>query len=407
MIKFSHLADCHIGSWRDQKITELNMQSFAKAIEMSISEKVDFVLIAGDLFNMSMPSIEYVNKTVQQLMRLKEMGIPVYAIAGSHDFSPSGKTMLKVFESAGLIVNALQGKVVDGKLMLDPIVLPEKKVLITGLLGKKGTLERYYYDAVDYDDLYRKMHGKEDFFRIFMLHSALTELKPKDLVDMPSQPISILPKGFDYYCAGHVHYRFDSVVEGLGRVVYPGPTFPNNFKELSDLSTGSFSIVSVSEGKKMFVQSVPIKMKDVVYLKFDLSFKGPSEAKHIMEHEIDKHDIAGKIVLLKLKGKMDCGISEFNVKEIVDFCESKEPFTVMKNTFSLEGKEEDVIARDHGSLDEIEQKIVSDNFDDPETVLEIISRLSSEKREGETVPTYEERIVKDGAHVLDKITYTD
>ena len=39
---------------------------------------------------------------------------------------------------------------------------------------------------------------EEEGFKIFMFHTALTELKPKNLERMDSAPISLLPKGFDY-----------------------------------------------------------------------------------------------------------------------------------------------------------------------------------------------------------------
>ena len=73
-----------------------------------------------------------------KLKELKDKGIPVYLIAGSHDFSPSGKTMLDVLEQAGLFVNVAKGFDVDGKLKLNFTVDSKTGVKITGLLGKKG-----------------------------------------------------------------------------------------------------------------------------------------------------------------------------------------------------------------------------------------------------------------------------
>jgi len=67
-----------------------------------LKKKVDFILIAGDLFNTSLPGIDKLKLAVQKLKQLKDNNIPVYIIAGSHDFSPSGKTMLDVLENAGL-----------------------------------------------------------------------------------------------------------------------------------------------------------------------------------------------------------------------------------------------------------------------------------------------------------------
>ena len=47
-MKFAHLADCHIGGWRDPKLKELGIRSFESAVKVCIEENVGFVLIAGD-----------------------------------------------------------------------------------------------------------------------------------------------------------------------------------------------------------------------------------------------------------------------------------------------------------------------------------------------------------------------
>ncbi len=57
-MKFAHLADCHIGSWRDPKLRDASTLAFGKAIDKCVEENVDFILVAGDLFNTSLPSID-------------------------------------------------------------------------------------------------------------------------------------------------------------------------------------------------------------------------------------------------------------------------------------------------------------------------------------------------------------
>ena len=72
------------------------------------------------------------------------------------------------------------------------------------MLGKKGSLEKEYYQALDKENL-----EKETGYKIFLFHSALTEFKPEELKDIESHPLSLLPKNFNYYAGGHVHYVFD------------------------------------------------------------------------------------------------------------------------------------------------------------------------------------------------------
>ena len=94
-MKFAHIADCHIGSWKDQKLRDISLKAFTKAIDKCIQEQIDFILIAGDLFNTSLPAVDRLKTVTYKLKQLKDKNIPVYIIAGSHDFSPSGKTMFQ------------------------------------------------------------------------------------------------------------------------------------------------------------------------------------------------------------------------------------------------------------------------------------------------------------------------
>ncbi|MBI4151230.1 DNA repair exonuclease, partial [Candidatus Woesearchaeota archaeon] len=112
-MKFAHIADVHLGGWREPALREANAQSFSACIDKIIEERVDFLLIAGDLFNTSVPPIDALKLAVQKLNEVKRATIPVYLIPGSHDASPSGKTMLDVLEEAGLFINVVKGDVLD------------------------------------------------------------------------------------------------------------------------------------------------------------------------------------------------------------------------------------------------------------------------------------------------------
>ncbi len=55
MARFAHIADAHLGGWKQQPMQDLNLQSFRKAIDICINSKLEFVLIAGDLFDSPYP----------------------------------------------------------------------------------------------------------------------------------------------------------------------------------------------------------------------------------------------------------------------------------------------------------------------------------------------------------------
>ena len=139
-MKFAHLADCHIGSWRDPQLRGFGQRAFCEAISKSLDSGVDFILISGDLFHTAQPPMELLRETVLRLKMCKDNGVPVYIISGSHDYSPSGKTMLDVLDAAGLVKNVAQGEEVDGKLRLRFTVDAKTGAKICGMVGRKGSL---------------------------------------------------------------------------------------------------------------------------------------------------------------------------------------------------------------------------------------------------------------------------
>src|SRR3989344_7761115 len=114
-MKYAHLADLHLGSWREEKMRELSTKSFFQAMNSCIEDEVDFILFSGDIFNTSLPSIDTLKLVTEKLRELQLRKIPIYVIAGSHDFSPSGKTMIEVLEKAGLLKNVCKGKINEKK----------------------------------------------------------------------------------------------------------------------------------------------------------------------------------------------------------------------------------------------------------------------------------------------------
>src|SRR3989344_5029772 len=152
-MKFAHMADCHIGSWRDPKLKDTSTSAFIKAVDKCIKEKVDFILIAGDLFNTSFPRLDNLKAVVSKLRQLKDLEITVYIVPGSHDYSHSGKTIHDVLEEAGLFVNVFKGSAENGKLKLNFTADRKTGAKITGILGKRGALEKSYYEKLILDNL--------------------------------------------------------------------------------------------------------------------------------------------------------------------------------------------------------------------------------------------------------------
>jgi DNA repair exonuclease SbcCD nuclease subunit len=391
-MKFAHISDCHIGGWREPKLRELGMQTFRKAIEKCIEENVGFVLISGDLFDTALPQTELIKETALILKMLHEYDISVYAIPGSHDFSPSGKTMIDVLENAGLLHNVVKFDE-NNKLKF---TVDKTNVKITGLYGKRLGLEKF-----DYEKLQKEHLEKEPGFKIFMFHTALEEFKPSEMEKMDAYSYKDLPKNFNYYAGGHVHYIFDVKKEGYGLITFPGPIFPNNFKELEELGCGGFYIIE----DNLKLRHIKLKLKDVLTLKIDVNNMSSFEAEEFIINKIKTSDIKDKILLLRIYGALKSGkTTDINFKRILN--SAKEAYIMLKNTHKLSCKEtENLEYEKYNSILEIEEEIISKNAskfgNNVGFVKEIIILLDKEKNEGEKNIDFEKRILKDTENILE------
>lgn len=90
-MRILHLADVHLGAplgnfagYAARRREELEA-AFRRAVEAALAEDVDLVLIAGDLFDSHLPDADTVDLARRELGRLRESGIRVLAVPGTHD----------------------------------------------------------------------------------------------------------------------------------------------------------------------------------------------------------------------------------------------------------------------------------------------------------------------------------
>ncbi len=391
-MKFAHMADCHIGSWqRTPKLADASIVAFAKAMDICVAEKVDFILISGDLFDTSLPAIDKLKETVSVLKEIKDRGIPVYVIAGSHDFSPTGKTMLDVLEEAGLFRN------VFGEIVVDP----KTGAKITGMLGKKGGLEKTGYSELPIEEL-----EKEEGFKIFMFHSGITEYMPNNLMD--SIPLSSFPKNFSYYAGGHIHQVSEHNEEGYGKIVFPGPIFPNNFEELENLGNGGFYIVETE--KEIKPTYVPIALYKFQSLKMDCTAKTPGQIERELCETAKAGEFSNAIVGLRLHGNVIGGkTTDINLKDAFDALYGKRCHCILKNTSRLTSEFFEEAKVEQGTVEDVEEATIRKHlgqikFFDEITELEVTKALfkvlSKEKEEGEKQADFERRIIGEAENIL-------
>ncbi len=364
---------------------QLNIEYFRHAIDSCIEEKVDFILFAGDLFDSAFPPIETLKDTFHEFRKLHEAKIKCYVIAGSHDFSVSGKTFLDVIEKAGFC-EICKYEESEEEVLLKPI--KHQNFMIYGYPGKKSGLEIPSLKKL------KILEDYKDGFRILMLHTTIknvTENLPIDSITLEE-----LPKA-DYYALGHIHIDFEYEHEGKP-VIYGGPTFPNNFKELQELKGGCFYIIDVEGYTK--VTKKEIKYKDIIYLELEIE-DTLSATQKIIQH-LDNYNLEDKIILLKIYGTVKKGRnSDINFQEVEKFLETKGVYSFLKNTSKLEQEKTEELKIDLQSkeVEKVEEVLIKKyDKENPSEfnhlIFQLMESLNLEKQEAETNVTFEKRLLE-------------
>ena len=400
MARFAHISDVHLGGWKQQPMQDLNFQSFKKAIDICINSKLEFVLIAGDLFDSAYPPIEILKETFSEFRRLKEANIPCFIIAGSHDYSVSGKTFLDVLERAGFCKNVTDFEVIEKQRFPSPRDSESQKekdtiilnptlfggVAIYGYPGKKSSLE--------IDDLRRvKLNDAPGMFKILMLHTTID--KAKGTLPIDALETDLIPKA-DYYALGHLHIDFQ-----YQNFIYPGPVFPNNFQELEDLNYGGFYIVDTESDNSL--RKVELRIKEVVSI--ELEIKNALSATEKIIDELKDRDLEDKIVLLRIRGELEKGkVSDIKFARIEEFVKEKEAYFLLRNTHELKSKEVEM-ELEIGDTEDIEEetiKVYSDQnpSDFNKLIPQIMNVFSIEKQEDEKSEVFINRLLDGTKRVL-------
>src|SRR3989344_5096607 len=361
MVKFAHIADVHLGGWKHEPMQNLNFESFKKAIDI-------------------------LKEAFAEFKRLKDAKIPCFLIAGSHDYSVSGKTFLDVLEKAGFCKNVADFEEKNDVIFLNPVI--HGGVALYGYPGKKSGLE--------VKDLRRiKLNDSPGMFKIFMLHTTIDKAKgslPIDAVDAESLPHS------DYYAMGHLHIDFK-----YKNFVYPGLIFPNNFQELEDLKYGRFCIVNTDEVNSL--RKIELKIKEVLPLKFKI--KNSLIATGQILSELEKYNIKDKIILLRISGELENGKqSDINFQQIEKYAKEKGAYFILKNTHDLKIKQETIeINLDKKDSADAEQETIKISSEQNPSdfnlfISQLINILSVEKQEDEKTEIFNTRILEESKKVL-------
>jgi DNA repair exonuclease SbcCD nuclease subunit len=307
---FVHASDLHLGY--SQYGLEARRQDFDNAfteiVEKTIALKPNFMIIAGDLFHQARPSNVTLEKAIRSFKRLRDEGIPVLTVDGSHDSAPNTitGTILNPLDSSGLIYHLPRH---EGACWRKPSCCYVYGV--PNFRTRRKTEEALPAFMAEHPPA-----PDEEVSNIFVFHMAvnLPSVNPP-YIEAEASP-ELLPDGFDYYAAGHVHKRFVGKFK-TGLLVYSGSTETTSYDEAKQEK--GFYYVKVSEKGKFSTEFVELSSPRKFTI-LEQEFSGMTSAKitDIAVQLVKGVDEEGTVIIPVLKGVLPAEVSraEVNIAQI-------------------------------------------------------------------------------------------
>lgn len=119
-MKLLHLADLHIGKRvYEYSMLEEQKKALLQAFQMAKEHQVDAVLIAGDVYDKTVPTIEGVKLFDTFLTALKTKKIPTFIISGNHDSAERLSFGRHLFENAEIYISGTYEEEIIKKTLTD------------------------------------------------------------------------------------------------------------------------------------------------------------------------------------------------------------------------------------------------------------------------------------------------
>ena len=250
MFKFIHAADIHLDSPLQgleqydgapvDEIRAATRRALENLVELAIDREVDFVLIAGDLYDGNWKDYNTGLYFVSQVVKLRDAGIPTFIITGNHDAEN------KMTKSLPLPENPDQTKVMLSSRKAETVVLEELGVAIH---GRGFASPKVSDNVVDSYPIRR-----EGFFNIGVLHTSLESESGEHASYAPCKVSDLCQRQYDYWALGHIHKR-EIIREKDPLIVYPGNVQGRHIRETGEKGC---MLISVDDAGNATPEFVPL-----------------------------------------------------------------------------------------------------------------------------------------------------
>ena len=260
-MKFAHIADLHIGKRvHDFSMLEDQRYILEEMLRIFDEEKVDGVLIAGDVYDKTVPSAEAVQVFDDFITKLAKMEMPIYMISGNHDSAERLAFGAQLFENDGVYISPIyEGEVkkvevedVDGTVNI--WLLPFLKPATVRHALQREDINTYEEGVV------AALQGCEidtEQRNILVAHQFVTGADRSDSEETSVGGLDNVSaevfEDFDYVALGHIHRA-----QKMGRETlrYSGTPLKYSFSEADHKK--SVTILELLEKGRVEIHVVPL-----------------------------------------------------------------------------------------------------------------------------------------------------
>jgi exonuclease SbcD len=301
---FVHVADIHLGysQYNLEARREDFSQAFLETVEKTVELHPDFMIIAGDIFHRARPSNSTLESAIKGLATLRNSGIPVLTVDGSHDSAPNliTGTILIPLDAAGLLC-----------------YLPRRE----GACWRNESC--YVYGVPNFRSRQKTEEQLPQFFdkneptpdpslfNIFVFHMALDIPKLKHPQMEAEAPPELIPEGFNYYSGGHIHNQMKFNFKG-GVLGYSGST-ESVYYDDAERNKGFYHIKVDEKGQASFQVIKLEKQRRFLILDDDYSGMTPTKITEKAASKVEENDEEGVIIVPVLKGVLPAEVSRSDV----------------------------------------------------------------------------------------------
>lgn len=258
-LTFLHAADLHLGApfrglralspaWGERLLRAIP-EAFERVVQAAIQHKVDFVVIAGDIFDVARPSYADYRCFFDGIERLRSEDIPVYLVAGNHDpFASWQSGYGELPDNAMFLSDDKPGYALYCRNGEPLCVLGGR-----GYYSQSFPVDECVADGISRSEAIEALGGDAARapFAVGVIHTGLDV--DTNLAKAPISPKTLAAKDIDYWALGHVHAR-SMYPKDNPRVCFSGII---QGRDVNETGPRGVNLVTLTEGAPNKVRFVP------------------------------------------------------------------------------------------------------------------------------------------------------